>query len=76
MHDLERWARGLPDDVLAVILFGSLARGDHTGFSDADLLVVLSRSDKPFLDRIPALLPRGVEVQVDVFPFPAIPWTG
>ncbi|MBC7339884.1 MAG: nucleotidyltransferase domain-containing protein [Firmicutes bacterium] len=47
MRELERWARELPDDVLAVMLFGSLARGDHTGFSDADLLVVLSRSDKP-----------------------------
>ena len=69
LRDLERWARGLPEDVLAVILFGSLARGDHTAFSDADLLIVLSRSDKPFLDRVPDLLPRGVAVPVDVFPY-------
>jgi len=71
LQDLERWAHGLPDDVLAVILFGSLARGDHNAFSDADVLIVLSRSEKPFLERIPDFLPRGVGVPVDVFPYTA-----
>jgi UTP:GlnB (protein PII) uridylyltransferase len=40
-----------------VVLFGSLARGDAAPGSDADLLVVLSHSDLPFLERIPRYLP-------------------
>lgn len=40
-------------DVVSIRLFGSLARGDHVGTSDADILIVLqgNRIDDP-LDRI------------------------
>ena len=38
-----------------VILFGSIARGDHHALSDADLLIV-KETDTPFLDRIAEVL--------------------
>lgn len=66
---LKRWAAALPSEVLAVILFGSLARGDHNAFSDADVLLVLSGSSLPFTDRIPGFLPSRVGIPVDVFPY-------
>ena len=52
-----------------VILFGSLARGTAVPGSDVDLLLVLSASDRPFLERIPTFLPSGFPVGVDVFPY-------
>lgn len=52
-----------------VILFGSVARGTPVPGSDVDLLVVLSASDRPFLERIPLFVPSGFPVDVDVFPY-------
>ena len=56
-------------EVLRVILFGSVARGDAVPGSDVDLLVVLAHNDKPFLDRIALYKPEGVPLGVDVFPY-------
>lgn len=56
-------------DVEEVILFGSLVAGTPVPGSDADLLILLSRSDRPFLERIPTFLPAGFPVSVDVFPY-------
>ncbi|MGH2352060.1 MAG: nucleotidyltransferase domain-containing protein [Chloroflexota bacterium] len=56
-------------EVEEVVLFGSLARGDATPGSDADLLVVLSSSDVSFLHRIPRYLPADCGIGVDVFPY-------
>ena len=65
-----RLVRSNPD-VAAVVLFGSLARGDYGLRSDADLLVCLraERADRP-ADRIPPFLAAflGALVPVDVFP--------
>ncbi|HEU67983.1 MAG TPA: nucleotidyltransferase domain-containing protein [Candidatus Acetothermia bacterium] len=61
-------ARDHPE-VERVVLFGSLARGEAVPGSDADLLVVLSDSPLPFLERIPAYTPRGCGIGVDVFPY-------
>jgi predicted nucleotidyltransferase len=52
-----------------VILFGSLAAGGAVPGSDADLVVVLARSDRTFRDRIPLYIPEGCPVPVDVFPY-------
>jgi predicted nucleotidyltransferase len=54
---LEGWAAVLVKEkgARAVILFGSLARGDQTAASDADVLVVLPEAALPFRDRIPPL---------------------
>jgi len=65
------WAHRLGEDenVLAVVLFGSLARGDQTPASDADVLIILQDSASPFEDRIPHFIPTGVGLGVDVFPY-------
>ncbi len=39
-------ALGERPEVLAVVLFGSLARGEATAFSDADLLILLRDSSR------------------------------
>ncbi|NPV58577.1 MAG: nucleotidyltransferase domain-containing protein [Actinobacteria bacterium] len=52
-----------------VVLFGSFARGDEVPSSDVDLLIVLDRSELPFLDRIPVFMPSRFPVGVDVFPY-------
>jgi predicted nucleotidyltransferase len=56
-------------DVEQIILFGSLVAGTPVPGSDVDLMLVLSRSDRRFLDRIPEFLPAGFPVDVDVFPY-------
>ena len=56
-------------EIERVVLFGSLARGDAVPGSDADLLIVLGKSDLPFLERIPRYMPSGVGIGVDVFPY-------
>jgi len=68
---LREWARSLGSDpdVLAVVLFGSVARGDCTAASDADLMVILRDSPLRFHDRIPSYRPRGVGLATDVFPY-------
>ena len=56
-------------EIEEVHLFGSLARGDMTPRSDADLLVILREASDPPRDRIPRYLPDHTPVPVDVFPF-------
>ena len=56
-------------EIEQVLLFGSLARGDAVPGSDADLFVILSSANRPFLERIPRYLPEGLSVGVDVFPY-------
>lgn len=55
-------------DVLAVWLFGSLARGRASPGSDADLMIIVRDGAGPFLDRSESLAPyfRNVGVGCDV----------
>lgn len=55
--------------MLAVVLFGSFARGDYTAASDADILIILQESPLRFDERIPLYRPRRIGVSVDVFPY-------
>ena len=57
-------------EVLSVWLFGSLARGDSLPGSDADLLIVLEGSDRPFHSRIDRYADRfaGIGIGIDLFP--------
>jgi predicted nucleotidyltransferase len=57
------------DDILAVVLFGSLAEGGFGVGSDVDLLLILRESQYPFLDRVPLYQPDRFPVDVDVFPY-------
>jgi len=56
-------------EVETVIVFGSLASGTPVPGSDVDLVVVLTDSDRRFIDRIPTFLPAHFPVPVDVFPY-------
>jgi len=64
-----RQMRASHPEIEQVLLFGSLARGEATPGSDADLLIILSSSAQRFLERIPRYLPVGLPVGVDVFPY-------
>ena len=61
-------ARAHPE-IERVMLFGSFATGQAVPGSDLDLLIILSRADRPFLERIPLYVPEGCGVGVDVFPY-------
>lgn len=56
--------------VRKIVLFGSLARGDYSARSDADLLIVLHRDERRFMDRIPEFLRAflSAPLPVEVFP--------
>lgn len=70
-QNLRAYARQLAQDprVLAVVLFGSLARAEATAMSDADLLILLSDSLQPFHERLPDFLRSGVGISLDLFPY-------
>ena len=68
---LNTYARQLADEprVRAVVLFGSLARGEATAMSDADVLILLSEASQPFDQRIPYFLRSGVNISLDLYPY-------
>ena len=39
-------------DVISIILFGSLAKGNYTGGSDADIIIIVKHSKKDLVERI------------------------
>jgi predicted nucleotidyltransferase len=58
-------------NIFKIFLFGSLVNDTYTGTSDADLIIVLKKSNLRFLDRIPdfALLFLDLPISVDIFPY-------
>jgi len=50
--------------VKAVILIGSLARGDYTAFSDADVLIVFDDAPENPMDRIKEFMDPTLPVEV------------
>lgn len=71
LTNLKSWAAGAGRDenVASVVLFGSIARGDATAASDADVLILLHDSSLDFLERISQFLPVDLGIGVDVFPY-------
>jgi len=57
------------EEVLAVVCFGSWARGEAGVGSDVDVLVVLRESDRPFLEGIDQYRPETFPVDLDLFPY-------
>lgn len=49
--------------------FGSYANDTYGPASDVDLLIILRKSSKRFLDRIPDFLPDNLFICCDVFPY-------
>ena len=67
MDELRRYARrAVERGALAVVLIGSLARGDYTAFSDADVVVIVAGDGRRFIDRIADFI--DPELPVDVEP--------
>lgn len=69
---LRAWAETLiqkDPTVLAVILYGSLARGEAHAWSDADVLILLRHSPKSFKERIGDFLPFGMPLPVEAFSY-------
>ncbi len=74
IEDLKIIAKNIERELSAreVILFGSIARGDYGLYSDADILIILEKSEKRrYFDRIPELIGFFVEspIHVDIFPY-------
>ena len=58
------------EDVLKIILFGSLAEKRGVLGSDADILIVLKRADKPFMDRRTEWTEKfSLDFPVDIFSY-------
>mgnify|MGYP001381084915 CR=1 FL=1 len=58
------------ENIVTIILFGSLAERRGVPGSDADILIVLKRDDKPFMDRIAEWSERfSIDFPVDIFPY-------
>ena len=60
---------GTRPEVRRVVLIGSLARGDWSARSDADLVVVVDDAPTPVRDRSPHYAPTGVGIATDVSVF-------
>jgi predicted nucleotidyltransferase len=56
-------------EVVMVGLFGSYATDTFGPASDVDLLIILRKSSKRFIDRIPDFIPENLSVGCDVFPY-------
>lgn len=71
MRELARYAErelGVRREVREVVLIGSLARGDWSARSDADVVVVVDQARAPGPFRGPEYAPREpLSVSVDVF---------
>jgi predicted nucleotidyltransferase len=68
----DEWAARLlatRPDVEEIVVFGSFAKGTYAPGSDVDAFILLSRSDRPFRERIPEFLPDAFPVGMDLFPY-------
>lgn len=59
------------ENVLGIYLFGSLSDDTYVPMSDADILIVLKKENRRFIDRMPEFLRYFLKVSVatDVFPY-------
>jgi len=58
-------------NITGIYLFGSIARGDHVPGSDADILIILKRDERRFIDRISYYMKYflNISIPVEVFPY-------
>ena len=58
------------ENVLKIVLFGSLAEGRGVPGSDADILIILKEDDRSFIDRIAEWSERfALDFPIEVFPY-------
>lgn len=55
-------------EIVEVLLYGSVVRGDQTPESDIDLLIVVEASELPFLERADPYLRMFADFPLDVRP--------
>lgn len=66
LEELRRYARRVVErGARAVILIGSLARGNYTAFSDADLIIVYDYAPERPLDRVSSFIDPTLPVDVE-----------
>ena len=66
IKELKEYARkALEKGAYAVILIGSLARGDYTAFSDADLVIIVSQSSRKPIERIKDYIDPSLSIDVE-----------
>lgn len=58
-------------EVVAVVLFGSLVTEGYTAGSDADVMIVLRSSDRPFHERLAEYATAELGVPADIFVYTA-----
>ncbi len=67
MDELKRYAsRLLNRGVKLVILIGSLAKGNYTAFSDADIIIIADSLPRNPLERIPEFIDPDVSIDLDI----------
>ena len=65
MRKLREYAeRAVAKGARTVILIGSLARGDYTAYSDADIIIVSDSVPERLIDRIPEFMDPALPVDV------------
>jgi predicted nucleotidyltransferase len=59
------------NNVVEIFLFGSLAKGEAVPGSDADVLIVLKKSEKRIIDRVTDFMDSfsNLNIGVDIFPY-------
>ena len=66
IEELKEYARkALEKGANAVILIGSLARGDYTAFSDADLVIIIGQTSRKPVERIKDYLDPSLPIDVE-----------
>ncbi len=66
MEELKRYAKRIIRDgrAKAVILVGSLARGDYTAFSDADVIIIADNVPRRPVDRIAEFIDPTLSIDI------------
>ena len=66
IEELKEYARkALEKGAYAVILIGSLARGDYTAFSDADLVIIVGQTYRKPVERIKDYLDPSLSIDIE-----------
>jgi predicted nucleotidyltransferase len=73
LREIRKIARQVGDkneNILKIVLFGSLAEKRAVPGSDADILIVLREDAKPFIDRMAEWLEKfPLDFPVEIFPY-------
>ena len=71
LHRVAKEVGEKDENTVKIVLFGSLAEGRAVPGSDADILILLKRDERRFIDRIPEYIEKFSEIDfpIEVFPY-------